>query len=162
MHLDADRVLVAAPSTDSLSGTATVVYAHQEKPLLRGVPSISLATGGIQDLLLRAGAGQGNRTYPLLGSTSGTTPGTSVPGTSLTQPLNLDGYSNVVLAAGIVTPLFGQLDALGRADASVVIPTGLSTSLAGVRAHHAYVTLDFTQGAQVQFVSNATQLDARP
>lgn len=159
------HALVGAPG-DHLGGSdAGSVYAFTLGTLYHGAPQLSLALGGTQDLLLRAGEDLAAHGYVLLGSASGTTPGTSIPGTMLTLPLVLDGYSLLLLnggGAGLVVPFAGVLDAGGHADAALHVPTGLPPALVGTTLHHAFVTLDPVVLGLVEHASNATAVTLAP
>jgi hypothetical protein len=113
-------------------------------PNFCGAPGqISVASGGEHHFSLNAGAGLGGQLYLVLGSTSGTTPGT--PADSYILPLNIDTYFLYTLdnANGpVLQGTFGTLDATGSAHAAFVLPTGLNPGLAGQTLHHAYATID--------------------
>ena len=67
--------------------------------------SISAATGGYVDLYLFGGAPGGGRNYVVLGTVSGTAPGTPLPGGKVTLPLNWDPFTNIMLGL-LNTPVF--------------------------------------------------------
>ena len=101
-------------------------------------------TGGSINFSLDAGAANASRNYILLGSVSGTTPGTQLPGGMASLPLNWDFFTNLVISF-INTPVFkdftGALDASGKASASLnagAIPGGA----VGLSMYFAY-TLPF-------------------
>jgi hypothetical protein len=117
------------------------------------------STGGDADLLLLAGVVNANRTYIILGSVTGTDPGTPLPGGQATLPLNWDIFTNVVVDL-INTPIFsnfmGQLDATGSASATfdtlVQIP-----GTAGITMHFAYALNN-----PWDFVSNPVGIEIVP
>ena len=83
---------------------------------LSGSPHL-LTAGGTIDLELDAGAALADRTYLILGSLSGDSPGFFVRGERI--PLNPDGYLNLILRSANQFPFqqtLGTLDALGRAS----------------------------------------------
>lgn len=126
--------------------------------LYHGAPSLSLASPGVQDLLLRAGSERAGDLFFLLGSASGTAPGLPLGGFSL--PLVADGYTQLLVntaGAGVLAPFLGQLDDGGRADATFTLPAGLPASLAGAKLHHAFFTFD--EQAAVTSVSNAVEVE---
>lgn len=131
-------------------------------PSCTAIPaSISIATGGVQSLGLHAGATHAGRTYLVLGSASGTSPGTSLDG--LVVPLNADSYTTFALGStnqGAYGATLGVLDADGRAGATLAVPAGLSPSLAGTRLDHAYVVLG--PALSVVFASAAKPLTLAP
>ncbi|MCZ6596038.1 MAG: hypothetical protein O7B99_00200 [Planctomycetota bacterium] len=121
------------------------------------VPSISIATGGTQNFSLDAGVANAGRTYFLAGTTSGTSPGTSVGG--ITVPLNSpDPYLDFIIANPNQPPLFmavATLDSQGKASASFMLPPG--TPYVGFELDHAYVLL-----APIDFASNSVHLSLLP
>lgn len=127
---------------------------------LVGFPSFaSVSLGGQQALLLDAGADHAGRAFLILGSASGTTPGTSIAGLPLA--LNPDDYFGFTLIAPN-EPYFansnGTLDGEGRAIATLDVPLGTDPALAGVTLHHAFVLYD----PVCDFVSNSVPLDLIP
>lgn len=85
--------------------------------------TLSVSAGASIDLFLDAGPDDAFRKYLIIGSVSGSTPGTPLPG-GLTMPLNFDGMTYLLL--GLVnTPalkdFFGFLDANGKAGAELNI-----------------------------------------
>jgi len=79
----------------------------------------SASTGDTVNLQLKAGSSNANRKYIVLGSMSETFPGTLLPGDLATLPLNLDIFTDAVLAL-VNTPTFkdflGKLDSNGRSE----------------------------------------------
>ena len=136
------------------SGSAHVVELGS---LYHGQPELSVAAGGSQSLLLRAGPNHGGELFLLLGSLSGTTPGTPIPSSNELLPLNYDAYTQLLLATGgggLVAPLVGALDPFGRADSSFTLPAGAPPEIVGLTAHHAYVAVSLAP-LGVKHVSNA-------
>lgn len=128
-------------------------------PLFASDATLSLA-GDRVDFVLQPGASHAGAPYLLLGSMTGTQPGTALGGS--TVPLNSLGDPWWSLTATPFSPAIlqntvGWLDASGRATAAIVIPP-LPASLAGLRFHHAFVVWDATR-QQTDFVSNAVPLD---
>ncbi len=120
---------------------------------------VSLSAGTRQQFVVRAGAANAGRQYWLLGSRSGTTPGTPVLNSGLILPLNLDNYLllTVALGNGLLEDPLGVLDQAGEAEPALDVPAGLlSPALVGLTLHHAYVAFDQV-GASLAFelVSNA-------
>jgi len=101
-------------------------------PLHVGLDAVSAATGGVVPFTLNLGAAQAGQPYVLLGSASGTQPGTVFSG--LHVPLNFDRLFHLTLV-GAGAPLLagfqGTLDAEGRAEAAFVPPPGLLGPFAG-------------------------------
>jgi len=127
-------------------------------------PTVSLATGGTQTLELEAGAAYAGLPYLLLGSLSGTTPGTQVD--TVVLPLNIGPHFVYTLQFANSPPLsnsFGSLDANGKATASFVLPPGLSPNLTGTTFHHAYVVIELLPTLlHVVFASNAVPVTLFP
>jgi hypothetical protein len=120
---------------------------------------ISEASGGTVNFSLVAGADQANRQYLLLGTVSGTVPGTALPGGLATLPLNLDGFTDVVLLL-LNSPVFldflGVLDGNGEAGAQINAPP-LPAGYVGVVMHYAYCC-----NGPFDFVSNPVAIEIVP
>ena len=88
---------------------------------------------------LNAGPAYAGRFYLLLGSLSGTTPGTPLPGGLATIPLNYDQLALWSLTWGppIFTNFFGILDADGQATATLNVPAASGIG-PGDRMHFAF------------------------
>jgi photosystem II stability/assembly factor-like uncharacterized protein len=136
---------------------------HRGTAALAASPSsISIASGGSQTFTLDAGAGFAGDIYLLLGTLSGTSPGT--PAGSFTLPLNPDFYLLFSLANPNKPPLastLGFLDASGKAGASLTLGPGQIPLLLGFEAHHAFAVLNASALAVV-FVSNPVPLAFLP
>ena len=113
-----------------------------ERPLEADAIDVSLLTGGTVNFDLQAGPAHAGELYFMLGSLSGTSPGTPFGGQLV--PLNVDAYTLDLLAAPgtIISGQLGFLDAAGEAGASLTVPTGLDPALVGTTANHAYITID--------------------
>jgi hypothetical protein len=116
------------------------------------------STGGSVVFALSAGAGYANRSYLLLGSVSGTSPGTDLPGGLVTIPLNRDAFTNFVLA-NLNTSLFqdfsGSLDGSGHALATLTAPP--IPAWIGTTAYFAFATV-----TPWDFASNAVAIEVVP
>ena len=101
---------------------------------------ISASTGGTITLTLDAGPSNAGRNYVILGSVSGTSPGTPLPGGLTTLPLNWDSFTNIVWS-NINTPMFanfmGTLDGNGQATAQLNIEP-VSSEYIGTKIYFAY------------------------
>lgn len=127
--------------------------------LLADVTMVSVSSGGTQQLTLQGGPNNAGRAYHLLGSFTGTSPGTMISGVLL--PLNYDGYMDFTAFHPNTSPLSGStgvLDAKGEATSQVVFPTLTSPALLGVTLHHAYVLTTPSIG----FVSNPVAIGFVP
>ncbi len=132
--------------------------------LAADVGALSLVEGGTQVLELDAGPEHALRPYLLLGTLTGTWPGIVLEGARL--PLNPDGYGVARLYAPNAPPLegnAGMLDALGRAQAKLVLPPGSPAALAGYTLSHAYLVVDPTPGlVRIAQMSHAVDLRLDP
>jgi hypothetical protein len=120
---------------------------------------ISAGAGGAADFTLAAGPENANRTYVLLGSASGTTPGTPLPGGMATLPLNWDIFTSTVISL-INTPVFdqfmGTLDGAGSAGAKLDT-FGPIPGAAGITLYFAYALNNAWD-----FASNAVTVEITP
>ncbi|MEM7200191.1 MAG: hypothetical protein AAF628_07990 [Planctomycetota bacterium] len=140
------------------SGSLTLdgTVAASDLPLAAAVDTISLSAGGVQTFCLSAGAAAAGDTYFILGSVTGTAPGTAIGGVTL--PLNVDGYFNQTAAFPSVFPLgnsVGTLDAGGFAQGTFTWPPLLLPALVGLNLDHAYLVLS---GTTVTAASNPVGL----
>jgi hypothetical protein len=112
-----------------------------ECPLLAASPpTISVAAGGTQTMALNAGRASANSLYLVVGSTSGTSPGTFV-GPVFVALNTPDFYFTFTLNtpnSPFLPDSAGFLDLDGHALAHLILPPGLPASLAGVTVNHAY------------------------
>ncbi len=117
---------------------------YVERALWASRAKLPIAGGHVAFDLL-TGSAHAGETYLLLGSISGTGPGTLLPG-GVVLPLNLD-YFTLAMATTFNNALFvdnvGALDAVGGGRAAIVAPPGLiPTALVGIDMDFAYVTWD--------------------
>jgi len=127
--------------------------------LTRDIAQVSLVSGGQQNLSLNAGAANAGRVYLMLGSLSGTLPGVNFGGVNI--PLNVDPYFQYTLSypnAGLLSPSLGVLNGLGQASATLSLPAGTPSGLAGTTVSHAFLLL--TPG--LDFTSNSVSLTLIP
>ncbi|MBU0753861.1 MAG: hypothetical protein KJ645_01890 [Planctomycetes bacterium] len=116
---------------------------------------ISAMAGGTVNLFLDAGPAYAGRNYHVLGSLSGTTPGTMTPSGHI-LPLNWDFWTDFTLnyANSIYFPNFrSTLDAMGRSTAQINAPATGPTAI-GVRMYYA-----FTLYNPFGYTSNAIAID---
>ncbi len=102
-------------------------------------------TGGQIDFHPLFGSGHAGEIYLLLGSASGTAPGTTLPG-GVILPLNFD-YLSGAMAAQFNTGMFqntiGLLNTAGGGSSSIGVPPGArAPALAGLQLHFAYAVFD--------------------
>lgn len=127
-------------------------------PLFASVDEVSMTTGGQVDFVLDAGMALGGQAYLLLGSITGTTPGTPVgpvllPLNSANDPWFL--LTATVFSTAILQNTAGNLDASGGAQSAILVPP--LGALIGFVLHHAYLVADATS-LHPLFASNAVPL----
>lgn len=134
---------------------------YYERTLWASTETLALAAGATVDFALVAGTPHAGDLYLVLGSLSGTDPG--VAAGLHTLPLNVDAYFLITLTQPntVIAGSLGTLDGLGRATAGITLPAGSPPALAGLTAHHAFVTLDPGTG-EVTHASNAVPLELNP
>ena len=144
MVIDVDGDRLDAVFLDAL-GSVRDSFAIEKglhRTLKRDAPSISLGSGGRQDLALDAGAWHAGRLYLVLGSLA-TEPGFDYGGIHV--PLVQDAWFGMTAAAANSTVLqstAGQLDGNGRAQCAIVLGPGLPSTLIGLELWHAGIVLD--------------------
>jgi glucose/arabinose dehydrogenase len=132
------------------------IYRLEPKPLRTDESTVSLGSGGTQNLYLTTASYVAGRLWWMFGSASGTSPGLAGPPQ---VPLNFDDYLlfTITTPNAIVNPSVGVLDAQGKAATSIVIPPGaLNPSFAGLQLNHAFIVFDDDFNALG--VSNAASL----
>jgi len=128
-------------------------------PLAVSHNQISAASGLSVDLTLDAGTVHGGRNYLVTGSTSGTEPGTLLPGGLVTIPLNRDWFTDFVLArlnTSLFDDFWGQLDSSGKATATLNAPP-LGAGWIGTTLHFAFATAN-----PWDYASNAVPIEIVP
>lgn len=116
---------------------------------------VSVGSSGSQILTLNAGPANAGRTYMVLGSTTGTSPGISLGG-GLVLPLNGGTYFRFTRSnpnSAILQNSLGTLDSNGK-GAATFHP---DASFQGQTVHHAFVVL-----SPVDFVSEAEHVQVVP
>ena len=138
-----DGGFVAAGNTGSFGAGSRdfyVVCLASDVSLHVDVSTISESTGGAVNFTLNVGTANANRNYILLGSVTGTEPGTSLPVGQATLPLNWDIFTSLVIDL-INTPVFsnflGKLNGNGSATATFDTIAPLPGT-AGLNIHFAY------------------------
>ncbi len=119
------------------------------EPTISGGGDVSVSAGGSVDLVARFGPANAGQLYWILGSVSGSAPGTPFEGQNV--PLNLDSYTLLTLNPN-TPPLannFGALDGDGIGTATFSLPAGSDPSFAGLVGTHAALLLDLSTGAVV-------------
>lgn len=137
------------------NGTLYYTYDAGE-PLTVDPASLGVWTGGTANFALDGGPATANKKYILLGSITGTEPGTPLPGGAI-LPLNWDVVTDILFLLTLnghpITLNFrGTLDANGRAEASLNLPGGF-TMASNVTSYYAWCTYH-----PFEFVSNPVEL----
>ncbi len=103
---------------------------------------LSLNQAGTQNLNLDPGKQHAGKSYAILGSMTGTSPGITLSGIHI--PLNVDTYTYLTIGS-VAAPMFvrfqGTLDSKGEATASFNLTTGFPT-LPSFTLYLAYVVYD--------------------
>ena len=158
--------LASGHSTD-LNGDGVPDDCYQPT-LYANVSELSLSAGGIQSYQMKTPPLPGlHNVYLLLGSASGTSPGTQVGAFQI--PLNLDAYTLHTFNYPNQPPFIGSMGALiilpttfGFGSSYIDLPPGFAPpGLVGLTLNHAYVVLD-TQTGNMVFVTNAVPLTLLP
>jgi hypothetical protein len=161
---EGSSAMVSAYAQDPAFTDAGAAYAFDLGTLYHGARTISVATGGTQNLLLRAGPTKANQAFVILGTGSGTAPGIVDPGSGVLLPLNFDAYFNLLLSTaggGIIAPWVGLLDANGNANATITLPP-LAPGFAGRTLHHAYLMVDIFGTGLASAASNPVAVTTVP
>lgn len=140
--LTSDRVVLAAPISQGARGEV-LVHDLGSTAIGLGIDAdqISFSAGGSVGYLMQAGAAHAGKAYWLLGSLSGSLPGTVVGAQRV--PLNFDAYFQFLLQRPntVIQRSFGILDTSGRALAELFVPAG-SGPPPPFHLWHAFVVLD--------------------
>ncbi len=140
---------------------AQKIYRYEPyEPLMSDSETLSAGTGGTVNFTLDAGVESANRKYLLLGSTSGTDPGTPLPGGMVTLPLNWDLFTNIVISmlnTSIFSNFMGKLDSMGSARATLDTIVPLPPSSVGLTMNFAYALNN-----PWDFVSNPVAIEIVP
>lgn len=122
--------------------------------------TLSAGMGGIINFYLYAGKENANRWYMILGSITGTDPGTPLPGGQVTLPINWDAFTNIVIDL-VNTPFFenflGQLDSEGSGTATFNTYGPLPAEFVGSTLNFAYAL-----NKPYDFVSNPVAIEVVP
>jgi len=130
-------------TTSPTTGDYLFFDLQQPKPeLAADRAGFSALGGGTIGLGLDLGATRAGHGYILVGSFTGSVPGTALPGGTL--PLNWDPLSDIMLAnknlAGFFPGTAGTLDSSGKAAAKVIVPAKAAVPLEGVSLRFAGVS----------------------
>lgn len=109
-------------------------------PLASDALTISASTGGVVHFTLTAGASNESRNYIILGSVSGTSPGTPLPGGHAVLPLNWDPFTKALMPlinSALLQNFMGKLDEEGNGAATLNVPEPVPEGL-GLTLFFAY------------------------
>ena len=137
---DGTADIICGQYDTSSNPTGGVFFFHALGPLSVDENALSRSTGGMSRFMLKAGAANAGRPYFLLGSASGTSPGTVLPGGAV-LPLNRDFVFDYILAhynSAMLQDFRGTLDAAGEATA--LLRTGSAPLGVGTILNFAYTT----------------------
>ena len=142
------------PDWCDIATAASTDFNHNDVPdecemLAEDGDEIALSMGGSVTFTLDAGTANAGKTYWLLGSSTGTTPGTSIQNGNV-LPLNAinDPWFRLTMLnpnTPVLATTLGTLDANGRATAQLTLPAGTPSILAGWTLDHAFVLYDPVQ-----------------
>ncbi|MHC4943552.1 MAG: hypothetical protein ACYTG7_11100, partial [Planctomycetota bacterium] len=164
LHSNGSGVFELEPGTGNIieqkfSGSSRFIelYGEAEPPTLSvDPPEVSAYFGGKFTFTLTGGPDLAGRDYALFGSTSGTSPGTVLPG-GLVLPINYDWFTVLLLdlalqgGAGLVIDFIGTLDKAGSAEAQLCFP-GHCELFEDVTLYFAWCTY-----SPFDFVSNSVE-----
>jgi outer membrane protein assembly factor BamB len=162
LALSGERLWTLAGDLESSESAALRLASFNIPALISGPPSLSLAQPVPLQLLLDRPQSAAGQVYLVLGSLSGTSPGLPLPG-GLTLPLVADALTTLWLASPNLPPFsngLGLLSPSGDARATLTLPSGLSPTLAGLTAHHAFV--EFTPTGDLTYASPASAAQIVP
>ncbi|MEM7202084.1 MAG: hypothetical protein AAF628_17585 [Planctomycetota bacterium] len=133
---------------------------HTRRSLWASAEAVAASAGMTVQFDFAAGSPWGGSPYVVLGSASGTSPGTPLAGTLLR--LNQDLYFRSIVSvagSGLFASWVGTLDAAGTAQATLALPAMPAAAVAGVHLHHAVLTVN---SAGLGWGSNAVPLRLTP
>ena len=154
--VEGDAVLLGAPG----AGGHGLIAQLEVGTLLHGDTTIASTTGGAQSLSLRTGAARAGDAYLVVGSATGTTPGTPLGG-GATLPLVVDPYTlqTTGLGAPIAAPL-GVLGPDGEAESVFFATQPVAAAFVGLTVWHAALTFDLVTFEV--FATNAVAVELVP
>jgi hypothetical protein len=121
------------------------------------LPRLPINVRSVMSFHLAGGPQLANRPYALLGSISGTTPGTPIGTTVL--PLVIDGFTGSILSSFATLPGFlGTFNASGASTAQFDTQIPVPPFLLGLDLHFAYLTVDTFDAASEPVRVHVTNL----
>lgn len=143
-----------------LDSSTGMIHHRRATDLVPSTHAVSVATGGVVSLRLRAGPEHGGRAFALLGCVDlGAMRGIPLGG-GITLPLSPGPYFSLTAStpAVVFTNGRGVLSKDGKATATIRVPAGLPPTAIGTRFYHAYVVY----GSRVLHASAAVPLRLVP
>jgi len=144
------------------TGAVHVFGVPEALPLRADPPAVSALGGGSQSLRFETGPCFPREAYIVLGTTSGTSPGTTLGGAAI--PLEEDAYYKATLTQPNHPPLansLGHLTRWGTGRAEFTLTPGVDPSTVGTVVHHALVVFDALTGT-ARLVSAPVRLEILP
>jgi len=136
------RIEVIATTTSATQAAVSAAdFTITEESLRADADTIAESSGGTVTLSLNAGAIHANRNYIILGSVTGISPGTPLPGGKATLPLNWDLFTQLVITlmnGPVMADFTGSLNSAGKASAIFDTLGPLPPGSAGMTLAFAY------------------------
>lgn len=130
---------LGSPPSDTSNDWVALI---EKTDLTVNAPTISASAGGTVGFFLEPGLQYAGRTFFLVGSSSGTTPGLALGG--FTLPLNFDDYMRITIEqanGAIFVNTNGSMTAGGWATSRIIAPPGALAPFVGMTLHHAYALI---------------------
>jgi hypothetical protein len=148
LALDGGRLLVGSTEEEpfGLLGASGAAHEYVLGTLYQSKSRVFLPGPDSQPHHLRATDARAGDFYYVVGTASGTSPGTLDAPSGITVPINVDAYTLFLLnsgGVGLSNPI-GLLDANGEAESAYLMPGGLPPSYAGLELHYCYLIIDST------------------
>jgi hypothetical protein len=140
--------------------TGHVIYFEARGPLSLTSNYFHAGKGAEIGLNLSAGSANAHRNYIIVGSISGTEPGTPLPGGKVTLPINWDVYTDLIfllMNSQLFYNFMGTLSATGGAKAEFDTKGPISSVAVGLTVHYA-----FALNAPWNYASNAAGIEILP
>ncbi len=158
LAIDSDRIYCSGLGV--YTGGLSWMF-RRDRSLCANTHTVSVQKGGRQEFNFNVGLENAGRSYIILGSMSGTTPGMLLPG-GLSLALAPDAYFQKTKNPDerLFEGFAGQLSSHGAMCASLTVPQLSDPGLAGLTLHHVAIVGNGLNEAV--FVSNPVSLHLRP
>lgn len=133
--------LTSHTATTSTGANECGVVIEMTCGICADVDGVTATAGGTQNLKIVGTSANAGKSYWLLGSVTGTSPGVSLLGIHI--PLNVDPYTDFTIAnanSSVLKNSRGTLDKDGNATASFVVPANAAPM--GLKFYHAALVFD--------------------